>query len=235
MKSGYVLDFSNRTFQDFVHKSVRKDIYGEIYHYASNSKANLLRKFFQIESPATVSKLLGDFCNYWFSKSQRGQIHRFKGDEYLHSECLKIIEKLKTEKLVENIDAIKPNDNDDKDFERLSINIKESIEKNEPELAIDRLHTFVFKYIRTLCKKHRIDFKKEESLNSVFGKYVKYLSTNQLLESEMSEKILKYSINILDAFNDVRNNKSLAHDNSILNYDESLLILNNISSAIKFI
>ncbi|MNT78296.1 hypothetical protein D3C72_2175190 [compost metagenome] len=51
----------------------------------------------------------------------------------------------------------------------------------------------------------------------------------------MSEKILKYSINILDAFNDVRNNKSLAHDNPILNYDESLLILNNISTAIRFI
>ena len=86
-----------------------------------------------------------------------------------------------------------------------------------------------------ICKKHKIEFKKEESLNSIFGKYVKYLSSQKLLESEMSEKILKYSINILDAFNDVRNNKSLAHDNPILNYDESLLILNNISTAIRFI
>jgi len=194
MKSGYVLDFSNRTFHDFVNKSVKRNIYDEVYHYASNSKANLLRKFFQVESSATIAKLLEDLVNYWITKVQRGQINHSKEDEYLHSEFLKIIEKLKSDKLVENIEAIKPNDNEDKDFEKLAINIKESIENNEPELAIDRLHTFVFKYIRTLCKKHQIEFKKEESLNSVFGKYVKYLSFNNLLDSEMSEKILKYSI-----------------------------------------
>ena len=51
----------------------------------------------------------------------------------------------------------------------------------------------------------------------------------------MAEKILKFSINIIDAFNDVRNNKSFAHDNPILNYHESILIFNNISNTIKFI
>jgi len=51
----------------------------------------------------------------------------------------------------------------------------------------------------------------------------------------MAEKILKYSINLIEAFNDIRNNKSLAHDNPILNYQESILIFNNISNTIKFI
>ena len=51
----------------------------------------------------------------------------------------------------------------------------------------------------------------------------------------MTEKILKFSINIIEAFNDVRNNKSFAHDNPILNYHESILIFNNISNSIKFI
>lgn len=51
----------------------------------------------------------------------------------------------------------------------------------------------------------------------------------------MAEKILRFSINIIDAFNDVRNNKSFAHDNPILNYHESILIFNNISNTIKFI
>ncbi|ROH98094.1 abortive infection family protein [Chryseobacterium daecheongense] len=235
MKSGYVMDFSNRTFQEFIYKAVKKDIYDPIYQYASCSKANLLRKFIEIENSSIVGKLIEEFCSYWYAKSQRGSINRFKGDEYLYKETLKIVEKLKIEKIVENIEAIKPNNFDDKDFETLAKNIRESIERNEPELSIDRLHTFTFKYIRILCKKHNIDFKKEESLNSIFGKYVKYLFNQKLLESEMTEKILKYSINILDAFNDVRNNKSLAHDNPILNYDESLLILNNISTAIRFI
>ena len=43
------------------------------------------------------------------------------------------------------------------------------------------------------------------------------------------------SISVLEAFNDVRNNKSLAHDNPILNYEESLLIFNHVAASIRFI
>jgi hypothetical protein len=51
----------------------------------------------------------------------------------------------------------------------------------------------------------------------------------------MSERILKYSIHVIESFNDIRNNKSFAHDNPILNYSESVLIFNNITNSIKFI
>ena len=39
----------------------------------------------------------------------------------------------------------------------------------------------------------------------------------------------------LEAFNDVRNNRSLAHDNPILHYDEALLIFNHVASSIRFL
>lgn len=51
----------------------------------------------------------------------------------------------------------------------------------------------------------------------------------------MTERILKTAISNLEAFNDVRNNQSFAHDNSILNYHESLLIFRSISSIVEFI
>lgn len=86
-----------------------------------------------------------------------------------------------------------------------------------------------------MCDKHNITYDKADSLNAVFGKYVKFIVDNKHIESSMSEKILKYSINIIEAFNDIRNNKSFAHDNPVLNYHESVLIFNNISSTIKFI
>ena len=47
----------------------------------------------------------------------------------------------------------------------------------------------------------------------------------------MALRILKSSILTLDAFNDVRNNRSLAHDNPILDYDEALFIFNHVSSV----
>ncbi|MBW4443145.1 MAG: abortive infection family protein [Plectolyngbya sp. WJT66-NPBG17] len=143
-------------------------------------------------------------------------------------------ERLKQRSIIENIDVIQPYSND-KDFSVLANSIRESIENNEPEVALDRLHTFVVKYTRRLCDKHGISYNRNKPLHSLYGEYVKYLRQNDLIESQMAERILKSSISILESFNDVRNNRSLAHDNSILNYHESILIFNNVSSAIKFI
>lgn len=91
------------------------------------------------------------------------------------------------------------------------------------------------KFIRNLCKKHEIEYVNEESLNAIFGKYVKFIVANQKIESVMGERILKYSINVIEAFNDIRNNKSFAHDNPVLNYEESVLIFNNVTNSLKFI
>lgn len=233
MKSGYVMDFTDRTFQEFVGEATGLDINNEKYHYSSNSKANRLRQFIKTESNYTFGKLLSAFCNYWISKVHTGEIDP-RNYENVYEECLKISEKLKQESIVENIDAIQPNV-DDRDFKLLAKFIRESIEKNEPQAALDRLHTFTFRYLRELCEKHKIVYEKSESLNAIFGKYIKFLLESNHIESTMAEKILKYSINVIEAFNDIRNNKSYAHDNPILNYQESVLIFNNVSNTIKFI
>jgi hypothetical protein len=46
METGYVLDFTNRTFAEFIRDSTGRDIYDARYHYESGSKANRLRAFF---------------------------------------------------------------------------------------------------------------------------------------------------------------------------------------------
>jgi hypothetical protein len=38
----------------------------------------------------------------------------------------------------------------------------------------------------------------------------------------------------LAGFNDVRNHRSLAHDNPILNHDEGLLIFSHVASSVSF-
>lgn len=233
MKSGYVMDFSDRTFQEFVGEVTNLDINDEKYHYASNSKANRLRQFIKVESNYTFGKLLSSFCDYWLSKVHTGEID-YRDDENLYKECVRIGDRLKQESIVEHIAAIQPNA-DNRDFKLLAKSIRESIEKNEPEVGLDRLHTFTFRYLRELCDRHKISYDKSESLNAIFGKYVKFLVEHNHIESVMAEKILKYSINVIEAFNDIRNNKSFAHDNPVLNYQESVLIFNNISNTIKYI
>lgn len=234
MGSGYVLDFSNRTFYEFIIENTKIDIYDSKYDYASGSKANRLRAFWAKEPNHIVSKLILDLLEFWKTQKLTKYIEIKQAEQALFDECHSIAERLKQGSIIENIDAIQSY-SDDKDFSVLAKSIRESIGNNEPEVALDRLHTFVVKYTRSLCDKHGISYDRKKPLHSLFGEYVKYLRQNNLIESQMTERILKSSIGILESFNDVRNNKSLAHDNPILNYHESILIFNNVSSAIKFI
>ena len=64
MKTGYVLDFSDRTFAEFVSDATGRNIFDERYNYASGSKANRLRAFWQKEDNVTVGKLMSEVLNY---------------------------------------------------------------------------------------------------------------------------------------------------------------------------
>jgi hypothetical protein len=64
MGTGYVLDFTNRSFADFVLDSTGRDIYDSRYDYGSGSKANRLRAFWQKEENDVVGKLMGDMLDY---------------------------------------------------------------------------------------------------------------------------------------------------------------------------
>jgi TIR domain len=64
MGGGYVLDFSNRTLEEFVADSVGAEIYDDRYYHGSGSKANRLRGFWKVESDALVGKLVRDLVEY---------------------------------------------------------------------------------------------------------------------------------------------------------------------------
>lgn len=230
MGGGYVLDFSNRTFQEFFFDSLKIDIYASEYQYESSSKANLLRGFWMNQSNYSVGKVINDLLDYYRVTYAEHLI----SNKTLYEECSRIAERLLSISPVENIDAIQANSNN-KDFVVLSSEIRELIEKNKPEVGLDRLHTFMVKYVRNLCDKHAIEYTIEIALHSLFGAYVKKIDKNGMIASEMTRRILKSSISLLDAFNKVRNQQSFAHDNPILNYQESLLIFNSISNLIRFL
>jgi hypothetical protein len=148
--------------------------------------------------------------------------------------AIAIVTRLLSTAPVPDLDALAAT-TDDRDFEAVARQIREIIEKNQPEDGLDRLHTFTIKFVRGLCEAHGITVTREKPLHSLFGEYVKKLKEEGHLQSTMTERILRTSISNLDAFNDVRNNQSLAHDNKILNYDESLLIFNHVASAVRFL
>jgi hypothetical protein len=233
MGQGYILNFNNSTLQEFVNEKVGVDIYSKKYSLKGDSKAKRIREFWRLESDYLVSQLIEAFIVYYQFGRTRNPNY-FKAPKEQEEKCKKIVERLKEGGVSTQLSNITPLDDSD-DFKKLSKSIKESIEDNEPELALDRLHTFFMKYIRELCNKNGISFLNADSLNAIFGKYLKFIENKVGFESEMTKAILKYSISLLEKYNDVRNNSSFAHDNKLLNYSESLYIFDTLARLKGFI
>jgi hypothetical protein len=227
MGDGYVLNFSNRTFSEFVIDSTGRNPYDARYDHGS-SKANRLRGFWKQEGNRVVGKLMGDMLDYGVENNL------FTAKDALLEACRRVVARLSQHSPVPEADALAAI-SDDRDFDTVAKAVREAIEKNEPESGLDRLHTFVIKYVRTLCTQHGVTATRDKPLHSLFGEYVKRLRDTGHVESEMAVRILKSSISTLEAFNDVRNNRSLAHDNPMLHYDEALLIFNHVASSIRFL
>jgi hypothetical protein len=73
MGGGFVLDFTNRTFADFVADSTGRDIYDARYEPGGSSKANHLRYFWKMEGGGLVGKPLGDLLDYGLETGAKPQ------------------------------------------------------------------------------------------------------------------------------------------------------------------
>lgn len=227
MGNGYVLDFSDRTLGLFVDDSIGLDIHNDKYRANGTSKANKLTTLLQIESESVCKKLLLDLCEYAQSKENtkkpeideqafRSMIATIEGDEFLGE----IQETLK--ETGGNIGL-------------LAEDIKRLIREGRPELALDRLHTYLVKYLRSACDKNGIETDKNKPLHSLWAELVKAMRVKGKINSDVADVIVKSNISILERFNFVRNQQSAAHDNPLLGTEESLFIVRNIVSLIRFL
>ena len=68
-----------------------------------------------------------------------------------------------------------------------------------------------------------------------FQKRAKFYSENSLIESDFSVQALKTCISMFEKYNNVRNNQSYAHTNSVLKKVEAEFIVKTISDILVFI
>jgi hypothetical protein len=227
MQSGYVLDFTDRTFGLFVVDSVGVDIHDEKYQTHGTSKANKLRTFLQVESESLCKKLLSDICEYWQSKD------RFiKSDTDVKS-FLSLISSIDGDEFVGEIqETLKETEGN---IGLLAEDIKRLIREGHPELALDRLHTYLVNILRSACDKNGILYDKNKPLHSLWAELMKSMRSKGKINSDATDIIAKSNISILEKFNFVRNQQSAAHDNPLLGTDESLFIVRNIVSLIRLL
>jgi hypothetical protein len=109
------------------------------------------------------------------------------------------------------------------------------VSRGEPGLALDRLHTLLTKYVRERCQRHGIAAPRDEPLQSLFGEYVKHPRAVGRLGTEMVVRILRACVSALDAFNPVRNDRTLAHDNAVVWRAEATFLFNHVTSLVRFV
>ncbi len=233
MDSGYVLDFSNSTFQTFIKDCVGIDIYEDFNYREYCSKAKKLRQIWDIESDFIVLNLtiqLLEYAENYYLKNNRLS-------NYLEKSISKLQEKLVIQ--MENSNKTTLPRSEDETLDTLKKDIDKYILNNTPELALDRLHTFSVKYLQNLCESHSIDIYDDKCnklpLHSLAGMLAKFYSENSLIESDFSVQALKTCISMFEKYNNVRNNQSYAHTNSVLKKVEAEFIVKTISDILVFI
>lgn len=76
MGGGYVLNFSDRTIGEFFQNDLGINIFGSEYDYHSGSKANRVRRFWQISDDALVGKSIHKFLEYIDTQIVIGKLQR---------------------------------------------------------------------------------------------------------------------------------------------------------------
>lgn len=97
MSGGYVLNFNNRTFDEFVLENVHVDIRQSRFDCFGSSKANRLRAFWKLEGNKTVGCLLEQLLEYWkVTKELNNQSATFT-ENVLFEECREIAKHLRND------------------------------------------------------------------------------------------------------------------------------------------
>lgn len=118
MDSGYVLDFSNSSFQRFIFDTIHIDAYNDKFGIFGESKANRLRAIWQIESDYNVGLLLNEMLEYWKTKALLKGSSLNDGEKSIYDDCLNVNNRLlglKKEKVENKEDFLK------KDFGSVSL------------------------------------------------------------------------------------------------------------------
>lgn len=234
MSSGYVLDFSNSSFARFIRDSIGLDIYNGKGYEEYTSKANKLRQIWDRESDKVVGKLIKDLIELYEEK-------RINQDAILSDNEINKISIIKraAERLLDNQLEVELPNKQEETLQVLLDDINNALLRNKPELVLDRLHTFCTKLLREICENNGIsimdDKKKYYPLHSLVGMLKKYYKENNVFESDFVVFAIQNNILLFEKFNEIRNEKSYAHDNEVLERIEAEFVVKIMSNIIKFL
>jgi hypothetical protein len=236
MSQGYVLDFSDRTFRNFFIEEV--GIYPDeapgdwLFSAYGTSKAKRLRSFIERANPKLVARVLRAL---WEERERSILTADGPKEAQLKEVFFRIISRFEDdEQGIDHtgIDVFEANST----LQELVAAIRRDLDAGRPNAGLDRLHTYCMKRFASLVLKHGGDACGEnDPLNARVGKYLKALKQKQPI-TQMTERIIKSSISVFEAMNDIRNNQTFAHDNEkLVPIEEAKLIYDSVTALLRFL
>lgn len=225
---GYVFDFTNKNFSEFIYDICGLNIYRRNYSKEATgkhlSKMKLLIEFVDNENIDIVVKVLNSLWEYQDNPNKNN--HDKKN---LFNDFIKILE----EKNKDKIDYGILDNYKDITIEEYLTDIKGHIDRKEVNLVMTSLHSVLTTIFRQILDKKKIEYIKDESIDKLMSKYAKSLDDNIY---KFTKPFLKALLNIYNTFNDIRNNHSLAHPTEkFIEIKDSTFVVKSILLSLEYI
>lgn len=231
MHQGFVLDFSDATFNDFVRRRFGIDANAPTYTVDGTSKAKRLRALLRSLVPGAQAEVLRAF---WEHRTlSRGVVRSVKLDQQVASDFLEMLSRLEASSPPIGSDPLEAF-SDDPTLLTLIEAIQREIQANAPHAALDRLHTYCVKKFTDLLEREGEVVSDNEALHARAGRYINNMHQRGEI-GEYSAKIAKAAVKVMEQFNHVRNDQSLAHNNTILSVAEGRYVFETVTSLLRFI
>ncbi|MBX7536086.1 abortive infection family protein [Erythrobacter sp. LQ02-29] len=233
MGSGYVMDLSNREFSEVLRAEAGIDIDDPTYADRGGSKANRLRSFFDKSDAGAVAEVLRALWEHRELRSWTpGDIVEPRPAE-VRERFMAVVARLERQAGRSDTEAL-GSFVEGATLEQLVEAINRDVAAGRHAASLDRLHTYCMKRFMHLLDEVGVPCTREEPLQSRVGKYVRWLR-EETGPSAMTLQILKNAMGILQQFNDIRNNRSFAHDNEVVDADEARLIFETVVAILRFV
>lgn len=111
------------------------------------------------------------------------------------------------------------------------------IRSSGPANALDRVHTALHGYLEIICKTEGIAVDEDASITTLFARIREKHSALKITDpaaQRMTIQILRGMAQIIEALNPIRNEKSLAHPNTLLDEAEAMLAINAIRTLLQY-
>jgi hypothetical protein len=229
--SGYVLDFSDRTFDEFF-DSFDIDIAADLYKENGGSMANRLRTFLKLSDGPSAAKALRELWEY------RDGVYGPYDETDLKvtttkNKFFELVKGIETEGDLIRTDSIEKFV-ESETLEELIAAIHRDIQANKPQVALDRLHTYCMKKFAYLLVQRGGKTDTNEGLHSRAGKYITMLEKEGRFQ-DTTIRMMRMAVTVFEGFNWTRNNASLAHDNELVEKHEARFIFDSIADILRFL